>query len=702
LAPKEDPIEKQGSVNKKRCTTLSRLLIIPILIFTPFAVESQVRIAEFLAANASTNLDPDAYEFSDWIELHNSGDQTVDLTGFFLTDNLDNPAKWQIPRCAIQPGQRQLFWADGLDLPAGELPLAAEDGLEISTDTLTPAYHTNFKLNQNGEEIGLFDPQGTLVDSVDFDRQIADVSQGRQTEDGRWLFFSEPTPGARNDNTGLSEPTISEPSEFSLPAGFYQGTLSLTLSHPHPDAVIRYTLDGSVPTSASTPYTAPLDFAATTVLRIRSFVPDQLPGPVLTRTYFIDEESTLPVFSISTDPENLWDDEIGIYVDGTNGIIADDSVVPKNSNQSWERPAHVEFYETDGHPAFSQQIGLSIYGAFSRHFSQKSLSIVARDKYGADEIRHRLFFDKPIDRFNSFILRNGGNDWRTTMLDDPFMQTLVEGRMDVDIQDYRPAILFLNGRYWGLHNIREKLNRYYPSTNFGIDPGAVDIIEGDGLPKAGDAERYRSTIDFMETHDLGDSESYEQATRLIDVVEYMNVQIALIYYAPFDNFFKNVKCWRPRTPDGRWRWFLYDTDHGFGNARNNTVEVATDPNAENRFGDISWGTLILRKLLENPDFRSDFIQRFAAHISYTFAPERVLSIADSLQTGIEPEMLRHVERWKDDCAEHSLWGPFCGIPSMSKWRKEVDRLRSFARTRPTRVHEHLREYFGPIQKKSAL
>ena len=824
-------------MNKKKCTTLSRLLIIPILIFTPFAAESQVRIAEFLAANVSTNLDPDAYEFSDWIELHNSGDQTVDLTGFFLTDNLDNPTKWQIPRCAIGPGQRQLFWADGLDLPAGELPPAAEEDREIFTDALTPgwefsnpsraeidvqeattvhqgerslavhadlftidllpaapveltgygtlvfafhpgdatpgigissfnlflngnsaktirllasdasgptidldeqqwqiieipledfdldqpltkitlggnligtfyldgihlakqglpAYHTNFKLNQNGEEIGLFDPEGTLVDSVDFDRQIADVSQGRQTEDGRWLFFSEPTPGAPNGNTSLSEPTVSEPSEFSLPAGFYSGAQTIALSHPHPDAVIRHTLDGSIPTSTSEPYTVPLDLAATTVLRVRPFVPDQLPGPVLTRTYFIDEESTLPVFSISTDPENLWDDEIGIYVDGTNGIIADDSVVPKNSNQSWERPAHVEFYETDGSPAFSQQIGLSIYGAFSRHYQQKSLSIAARDKYGTDEIRHQLFFDKPIDRFKSFILRNGGNDWRTTMIDDPFMQTLVEGRMDIDIQDYRPAILFLNGRYWGLHNIREKLNRYYPATNYGIDPNAVDIIEGDGLPKAGDAEHYRFTIDFLETHDLGDPESYAQATRLIDVVEYMNVQIALIYYGPFDNFFKNVKCWRPRTSDGRWRWFLYDTDHGFGNARNNAVEVATDPKAENRFGDISWGTLILRKLLENPDFKNDFIQRFAAHISYTFAADRILPIADSLQTGIELEMPRHIERWKDDCMEHLWWGTFCGISSMSRWRTEVDRLRSFARSRPTRVHEHLRKYFG--------
>ncbi|NKB71053.1 MAG: T9SS type A sorting domain-containing protein [Candidatus Latescibacteria bacterium] len=821
---------------KTKRSTLAPFLILPLLVLTALPSQAQVRISEFLAANASTGPDPDAWEFSDWIELHNEGDQTFDLAGYFLTDDLDEPTKWPIPGGLIEPGQRLLIWADGLDLPAEPLPPAAGENLDIFADAWAPAweidnrsravleageadsvhqgavslavdadlftlditppapveltgygslmiafhpgeaevgrgqasfniilqgarnrlvrllgdniqgpqidldqkqwqvleislgdfdleqpltaitfssnltgtfyldsfrlvrrglpvYHANFKLGQQGEEIGLFSPEGDLVDSVVYDLQIPDVSQGRQPGEDPWLFFAEPTPGAPNGQNGLAEPTLSEGAEFSLPGGFYQGAQTLALSHPHPDAVIGYTLDGSIPRPSSQSYLAPIPVDTTTVLRVRAFVPGQLPGPVQTRTYFIDEEFTLPVFSISTDPVNLWDDQMGIYVDGTNGIIADDSIEPKNSNQPWERPGHVEFYETDGTPAFSQQFGLSIHGAFSRHFSQKSLSLIARDKYGADEFRHRLFSDKPIDRFNSFILRNGGNDWRSTLLDDPFMQTLVEGRMDVDIQDYRSAILFLNGQYWGIHNIREKLNRYYPATNYGVDPNEVDIVEGDGLPKAGDAEHYRATIDYLETHDLGQDDAYQEASQRIDVIEYMNVQIALIYYGPFDNFFKNVKSWRPRTADGRWRWFLYDTDHGFGNARDNALEVATDPEAENRFGDISWGTLILRKLLENPGFRDDFIQRFAAHINYTFAPDRVSAIADSLQAGIESEMPRHIQRWRDDCADHALWGPFCGISSINRWRSDINRWRNFGEDRPARMHQHLSNFF---------
>ena len=119
------------------------LLTIPLLVFTLIAAEAQVKISEFLAANVSTNLDPAAWEFSDWIEFHNVGDQSIDLTGYFLTDDLSDPTKWQIPGGAIDPGQHVLCWADGLDLPAGDLPSRAAVDLEIFTDSLVPTWVFN-------------------------------------------------------------------------------------------------------------------------------------------------------------------------------------------------------------------------------------------------------------------------------------------------------------------------------------------------------------------------------------------------------------------------------------------------------------------------------------------------------------------------------------------------------------------------------
>ena len=203
-------------------------------------------------------------------------------------------------------------------------------------------------------------------------------------------------------------------------------------------------------------------------------------------------------------------------------------------------------------------------------------------------------------------------------------------------------------------------------------------------------------MDFFEQNHLDDPAAYERATQLVDVEAYANLQIALIYAGPADNFFKNVKCWRTWDETSPWRWFLYDTDNGYGNSDRSAFGMATNPNAyESRlFGDIAWGTLILRRLLENPGFRADFIQRFAAHINTTFAPERVTAILEGLAAGIEPEMPAHVERWSDDCMEHGWWGTFCGISSVSAWRREVARLTGFARQRPAKLREHVRDHFG--------
>lgn len=803
----------------------------------------ELLINEFLASNGSTNLDPDFYEFSDWIELHNSGATAIELEGYYLTDDLQLPTKWRIPSVTIEAGGFQLFWADGrtgadtlliwhdetyrvvqpelsaedvsifddreldewelvhnskvelgfqdtvvhrgdasLALQAETFQLRARtsspvngaglttlrfafhpgtatgrffyiylnqnigdwvDLLERSSEEIgvdmnlkawqqveipirafhlsspieqifvggdltgtfyiddlrlendrTPALHTEFQLRREGEEIGLFAPDGVQVDAIEFGPQVTDVSFGRrQSGDPDWAFFATPTPGAANSAQGFEDSALNPVPDYSLPGGFYTGARAVQLSAA-PGAVIRYSLDGSIPTAASTIYTASIDVEATRVIRARSFSDERLPSETITHTYFIDEESALPVVSIATNPANLWDDTIGIYVDGTNGIISDDSGLPKNSNQDWERPVSVEFFEPDGTLGFQLDAGGSIYGAFSRHFPQKSLGINARGKYGTDEIDYQIFLDTPLDRFKSFILRNAGNDWTTTMLDDEFMQTLVRGQMDIDTQAYRPAVVFLNGEYWGIHNIREKLNRHYLASHHGVDPDLVSILEADSAVKTGSAEHYSDLVDFMEASDMTLAQTYDYVGTQLDINEFMNHQIVQIYLGAGDNFFKNVKYWHPGTDSGRWRWFLYDTDHGFSNSRNNTLRVATNPDAENRFGDISWGTFMLRKLLENSTFRDEFIQRFARHINTTFDPDRVSQIADSLQQNIASEMPRHIVRWRGQCATN-LFGETCHrVDSMADWNREVDKLRSFAPARAGRVRGHVVAHFG--------
>jgi len=520
----------------------------------------------------------------------------------------------------------------------------------------------------------LYDPDQTLIDTVTYEAQLPDVSFGRQPDgNASWFYFGEPSPAGPNNTGGIPGKAIAVVPQFSLPGGFYQGSQTVELSAVSPGAVIRYTLDGSIPGPGSTLYSAPLNVSSTTVIRARSFETGYLPSPVMVQTYFIDQDFTLPVISIATEPANLWDDEIGIYVEGTNGIPGNGSDTPKNWNRDWERPINLEFYESDGNPGFNMQAGVKIFGGFTRKKPQKSLAIYARDRYGSDTVDYQLFADKSIDEFKTFLLRSSGNGQKT-MFRDAMMHTLVK-HLDIDLQAYRPAIVFLNGDYWGIHNIREKLNEHYLDSNHDVDPNNVDLLEKYGKVHAGDADHYEALLDFVETNDMTLPQNYEYIRTQMEVDEYLTYQIAELYYANTDWPDNNIKFWRPKTATGRWRWLLYDTDFGFQMAKIDRDKIPVETDDEE-------ATILLRNLLENPDFQNDFIQRFASHINITFQPDRVISIIDELRANIAAEMPGHIDKWDEPS-------------SMDKWEEEIEEeLREFARQRPAHVRQHILDRFG--------
>ncbi len=145
----------------------------------------------------------------------------------------------------------------------------------------------------------------------------------------------------------------------------------------------------------------------------------------------------------------------GIYVEGTNGVEGF-CYGKTNWNQEWERQATFEYFTPDGIKKISTDAGIKINGGCSRTNPQKSLGVYFRDKYGPDEIKYPLFNSKNVDRFKSIMLRNSGNDFNRTQMQDAMMQTLIMGQMDIDYMAYTPAALYLNGAYWGVQNIREK------------------------------------------------------------------------------------------------------------------------------------------------------------------------------------------------------------------------------------------------------
>lgn len=629
-----------------------------------------LRINEFLSSNTRTNLEPESYNFVEWIELYNAGDAPVDLGGLYLSDDLYQPAKWRITAKTaagnvIGPKSYRLIWTDGTNQKG----------------------HANFKLDREGEEIGLFTAGGELIDSVQYPSQRPDVSFGRKIpEEDNWYYFAIPTPGQANDTEGVLTKDTAPAPEFSLPGGFYGEEKTVLVNISSTAAVIHYTRDGSLPTRDSPRYDSPLTIASTTVLRARAFEEGRLPSPTVTRTYFIQESFTLPTISIAMDPPHLWDDEIGIYVTGVNGIPGNCDKTPRNFNQDWERPAHIEFYEPDGRLGFQVEAGIKIFGGCSRDYPQKSLAIYARNKYGMNQISYPVFPDKPIRAFKNLIVRNGGNDWIRTLFSDAMMQYLLKDRMDIDYQAYRPVILFLNGEYRGIMNLREKLNEHYPAQNYGVDPEQVDLIENGTRVMHGDAEHYNALMNMIYNQNIQAPRVYETIQTQMDVHEYINYVISKIYYSSMDWPHNNIKYWRTRIPSGKWRWMTYDNDSGFGiwwPVTDNTLNTVSQVKNGNPF--------FLGRLLLNSTFRDEFIQRFAAHINTTFAPSRVKRLIGDMQAVLEPEMPRQIARWGRSGA--SGWG-YRIYTTMSEWHAQIDLMRRFAEQRPEIMRRHIQSRFG--------
>lgn len=631
-----------------------------------FAAETlpKILINEIMASNSQTLEDPETGDFSDWFELYNSENTSVDISGWFVTDNFNAPEKWQIPAGTVMSaGDYFVFMADGLD-----------SGL-----------HTNFKLSADGEEIALYTSAGVLADSISFSRQTSDISYGLFPDGGSArVYFDLPTPGSPN-SAAAYEGIVSTP-VFSLKGGFYAGSQSIEITKGDFLEDIRYTLDGSVPDLNSSIYLEALDITATAVLRVRCFRDGYLPSSVITHTYFIDETTTLPVVSVVTDPDNLWDDEKGIYVQGTNGVTGYCMSEPCNWNQPWERPISLEMYEANGEFGFKIDAGMRIGGGCTRKYPQKTLAIYARAKYGFSKIEYPVFQDKNIDSFNNLNLRNGGQDWWRGMFRDGMMHTLVNGEMDIDWQAYKPAIVFLNGDYWGIHGIREKHNEHYLESNYGIDPDSVDILSGStAYVKHGSSEHYDSMIDFIENHNLAVSSCYDYVASQMDINEYINYMISEIYFANIDWPGGNIKFWRQQGSDHKWRWILFDTDLGFGAHErgqyysNSLANVMSE--TQTYYANPSSSTFLFRNLLKNSDFKNEFIQRSAGYLNTVFEPQRVLGIIDSLKLLIEPEMPRHIQKWEQSTSFNDGWA------------YHVDIMEEFAVERPASFLDHIMENF---------
>jgi hypothetical protein len=635
----------------------SKYRILLLLSFWTTICQGQLFINEIQASNITTLFDPRG-NYLEWVEIYNPGNQAVDLTGYYLSDDPANPAYSRIKYGpVVGGGSYAIVWL-------------GHDGYKISEE---------IKLDMDGGVICLSGPDGQLLDVVNYQEQYLDISYGRSRVDFfNWEYYDAPTPGKANTSTGLSNALFAGKVEFSLLAGLYDGPQTLELSKGSSGGMIRYSDDGSWPTATSKIYDAPIQISKTTIIRARLFEENKLPGEVSTHTFLMGVQGDLPVVSLTTDRENFFSDNYGLYVEGTNGTTGYCLEYPVNWNNDWERPVNFEYFSREGVQEINQLVGARIHGGCSRMFSVKSLALMARKRYGDNSLDYPFFHSKGSGEFKSLVLRNSGNDAATTLFRDGFMHSLLHDRMDVDLVGYEPAIVFINGTYWGIQNIREKINEHYPASNYNLDAEKIDMLEKlaylDGVTVSGSVTHYADLMDFVFNNDLNVAENYDYVSTQMDINEFMNYFITHIYFQNEDWPHNNIKYWRPQHEGGKWRWILYDTDLGWGLSprTGNCLEWATRDHGSTR---------LFRALLEADSFRYEFIQRLAGHINTTFHPETVAAIYDSIKGLTEDEIIRHRERWNK--------------PELDKFILHTETIMpEFTMDRPDVVRAQLKTKFG--------
>jgi hypothetical protein len=541
--------------------------------------------------------------------------------------------------------------------------------------------HTNFSISKDGEAIYLYNPQLTLIDSVFVVPLPSNVSYGRYPDGSNsWKFFPTPTPGTQN--TSPVDELRNDVVNFSRVSGFYTQNVNVALSSPSPGVVIRYTTDGSLPTLSSQAYTAPLTATSTLVLRAATFHNGQISGEVYTGTYFRNNGHQLPVVSISSDPKNFFDYHEGILVEGPNAQ-PNDPKYGANYWMDWEKPINLEYFDRAGIRQINQQAGLKIFGGWSRMRAQKSMSVFARNQYGSNRFAFPFFSDRKHTEYKAFIIRNSGNDWDYTMLRDGYVSEVVKN-LDVDRLAYQPTVVYLNGEYWGILNMREKPNEHYLAANHGVDPDNVNRLEANIGVVQGSGDGYSQMINFIQNRaTLRNANEYTNVLNAIDVECFIDYQAIQIIINNRDWPGNNIKYWNTDKEYSRWRWILYDTDFGLGlyGSRDytlNTIEFATAPNGPS-WPNPPWSTLLLRKLLTNDDFKFMFINRMADLLNTTFTPENMNHKLDSVSNLIESEIGNHQNRWGRN---------------YSQWQSRVRVISDFNDSRPDYMREHIVSYFG--------
>ncbi|MDO4333709.1 MAG: CotH kinase family protein [Eubacteriales bacterium] len=625
------------------------------------AAGGHVVINEVCSSNFSVVSDENG-EYADYVELYNPTDEEISLEGYYLSDDIKEPHQCDLTGVVIPAKGYALIWLDG----------SGRD-----------AYHARFRLSRDGDVVFLSDSFGRILDTVAVPALSYNTVYARIGDNGK--DWAKMTPTAR---TGNSEAQVLRSVELEEPvltveSGFYDAPFELGMTAAR-GLEIYYTLDGSDPTPDSFRYETPLSvgdasseeniYAArtdlapssqytppflvdkATVVRAIAYDPEtDTVSDIVTKSYFVgfDQRTDydgFPVLSLVTDPDNLFDREYGIYTNGVvmeeyieKGGLVDGRVITQintesgglrfrymasnayNRGKQWERESTIAFFDSGHEYCFTQDVGIRISGQSTRGAAQKSLNLFGRDIY--DDIAEFPYQFFPGMSYSTIKLRNGGSENAASKIMDAFLQSLFGDRA-VSVQASTPCIVFLNGEYWGIYNIRERYKEEYLENHFGVSPDNVWMIDSGsaGIGSSAAQDAYDQMIGFVAGSDMSAEENYAAACSLLDVQSLIDFYCVNLYIDNMDmGFGQNMALWRTAEPednvwgDCRWRWMVFDVDGSLTGYDNNTFTESEPWQADFDLMDEP----LMVGLMQNEQFKRQFCLSFFDIANTNFAYETV-------------------------------------------------------------------------------
>lgn len=619
---------------------------------------------------------------SDWVEIYNSTGSAVSLAGYGLSNNPKNPAKWVFPDISIEPGEYLLLYA------TGSADKAQKKNLKL-----------NFCISSTGEALFFFDPNGKLIDKLSAGRMRSGQSYGRDGSDNRF-YYAEPTPGAQN---GKGYEGITQLPAFSVTPGIYDNAVTVAITAGEGET-IRYTTDCTTPNASSEVYSGELSISKNSVIRAAAFRDGYLSGDVATATYLFRSDGVnhaLPVVTLVTDPDNLWNSKTGIYATGDqfdpDAASYADTLKSATYYQAkfateeqvdtiWEKPAAFSLFDDNGKQVFTQNVGIRIAGSFGRGRAQKGFNVIARKEYGKGSMEYPFFENRPYTEYKAVVLRAGAQDQNRSKIRDELASGLLEGT-DINIlyQAYRPTVLYLNGEYWGVYFMKEKRNRFFVAQHENTENN-VDLAIGKGFKQRsyGDNSDWVSLYEYATSHDLSSADAYNYVAERMDVDSFRDYMIAEIYNGNTDTY--NFQYYRLK--GGKWKFIFYDFCWGFQNPGHETLAFRMGKTPS----DVCSAKLFAA-MLQNKGWRDSFCRRFGELLNTAFAPERVTALIEELYGYVEPEIKREREKFNKDTFM-GVKQPNTNLGTYEGFQSEISKLKDFAQRRPEELKRQLQSNLG--------